>query len=79
MMGKEENFKEEKETNTFQSFWSSLIVILVMIFSSINYVSSVVESVKHKDRGKSDLVIYIRIFCVLGFTWIFGVFSFFFK
>ena len=54
-------------------------VLYVLTVISINYVSSVVESVKHKDRGKSDLFIYIRIFSVLGFTWIFGIVAFFFQ
>ncbi|XP_023338013.1 uncharacterized protein LOC111708774 isoform X2 [Eurytemora carolleeae] len=54
-------------------------VLYVLTVISINYVSSVVESVKHKDRGKSDLFIYIRIFSVLGFTWIFGIIAFFFQ
>jgi hypothetical protein len=53
-------------------------VLYVLTIISINYVSSVVESEKHRHRGRSDLVIYIRIFSVLGFTWVFGVVSFFF-
>jgi G protein-coupled receptor Mth (Methuselah protein) len=53
-------------------------VLYVLTILSINYVSSVVESEKHRHRGRSDLVIYVRIFSVLGFTWIFGVITFFF-
>ena len=27
----------------------------------------------HRDRGRSDLFIYLRIFVILGITWIFGI------
>ena len=30
-------------------------------------------SVTHRDRGRSDLFIYLRIFVILGITWIFGI------
>jgi hypothetical protein len=54
------------------------MVFYILTIISINYVSSVVESEKHRHRGRSDLLIYVRIFSVLGFTWIFGVVTFFF-
>ena len=54
------------------------LVFYILTILSINYVSSVVESEKHRHRGRSDLFIYVRIFSVLGFTWIFGVITFFF-
>ena len=36
-------------------------------------------SVTHRDRGRSDLFIYLRIFVVLGITWIFGILVLFAK
>ena len=33
----------------------------------------------HRDRGRSDLFIYLRIFVVLGITWIFGILVLFAK
>ena len=36
-------------------------VLYILTVLSINYVSSVVESAKHKDRGRADLFIYIRL------------------
>ena len=51
----------------------SNLILYVLTIASIHYVSTVVESTKHKDRGKDDLYIYVKIFCALGFTWIFGI------
>ena len=62
-----------------------LFVLLTNLFlyyqtiSSIHYVSSLVETTKHKDRGKTDLFLYLRIFCVLCFSWIFGVVTVFIR
>ena len=36
-------------------------------------------SVTHRDRGRSDLFIYLRIFVVLGITWVFGILVLFAK
>ena len=33
----------------------------------------------HRDRGRSDLFIYLRIFVVLGITWVFGILVLFAK
>ena len=52
---------------------SSNIILYLLTISSINYVSSITNSVTHRDRGRSDLFIYLRIFAVLGITWIFGI------
>merc|ERR1719239_790507 len=49
------------------------IILYVLTVSSIDYVSSVTQSNKHGDRGRSDLFIYIRIFIILGITWVFGI------
>ena len=55
------------------------IILYGLTVSSINYVSSVNESNKHGDRGRSDLFIYLRIFVILGITWVFGVIVIFTK
>ena len=49
------------------------IAFYLLTVSSINYVSSVTESSRNRERGRSDLFIYLRIFVVLGITWVFGI------
>ena len=49
------------------------IIFYLLTVSSINYVSSVTQSSRHGDRGRSDLFIYLRIFVILGITWVFGI------
>ena len=49
-------------------------ILYGLTVTSINYVSSLTQSDnKHGDRGRSDLFIYIRIFVILGITWVFGI------
>ena len=49
------------------------VIFFLLTISSINYVSSITESSSQKERGRSDLFIYLRIFLILGITWIFGI------
>ena len=49
------------------------IIFYLLTVSSINYVSSVTQSSRNGDRGRSDLFIYLRIFVILGITWVFGI------
>ena len=51
----------------------SNIAFYLLTVASINYVSSLTESSRNRERGRSDLFIYLRIFVVLGITWIFGI------
>ena len=55
------------------------IIFYLLTVSSINYVSSVTQSNRNGDRGRSDLFIYLRIFIILGITWVFGILSRFTK
>ena len=48
-------------------------IFYLLTVSSINYVSSVTQSSRNGDRGRSDLFIYLRIFVILGITWVFGI------
>jgi hypothetical protein len=51
----------------------SNIILYGLTVTSIDYVFSMTKSSKHGDRGRSDLFIYIRIFVILGITWVFGI------
>ena len=48
-------------------------ILFIKTIFSIRYVSKKVQGSKHGERGKSDLILYVRIFSILGFTWIFGL------
>ena len=47
------------------------IVLYAMTVASISHVSNSVPGQRHNAR--KDLMLYVRIFCVLGFTWMFGL------
>ena len=47
------------------------IVLYTLTVASIKNVSSSVPGRRH--NAKKDLMLYVRIFCVLGFTWMFGL------
>ena len=49
----------------------SNIDFYLLTVASINYVSSLTKSSRNRERGRSDLIIYLRIFVVLGITWFF--------
>ena len=48
------------------------VVLYVMTVASINHVATGVGP-RQRHNGKKDLMLYVRIFCVLGFTWMFGL------
>ncbi|XP_059085608.1 uncharacterized protein LOC131882478 [Tigriopus californicus] len=50
------------------------IVLYLLTISSINHVSNLVRNRGVQSRrGRRDVLLYIRIFCILGFTWLFGL------
>ena len=46
------------------------IVLYTMTVASINHVAT---TAPRRHNGRKDLMLYVRIFCVLGFTWMFGL------
>ena len=57
--------------------YTNSIVLYVKTILSINHVSKLVRNRLHIKRTKRDVMLYIRIFCILGFTWLFGLLTVF--
>ena len=51
----------------------------LLSLDSLTFNLKLSNSVTHRDRGRSDLFIYLRIFVVLGITWVFGILVLFAK